>query len=159
VPVELSATIGALALVAMAVAMILIALLVLRLSSDVRRLLASSERLVDETNRDLPGAIAEVRSLASSLRNASDGLEPRLDRLDRLADEAEATLVTVRTAAESVGEVVNGPLAAIGGVSRGLRGVAEGIGVQASRLRRARRSSGSADEWGEDEDGRSDGDR
>ncbi len=133
-----------------AVAFVLIAVSVRSLSRESGDLVRHSEALVTVLERDLPPTIQQVRDLGASISELTTAAQPRLERLDGLLDEAEATLVAVREVSSSLNGLVGGPAATVSSVKRSVRTVGEGVMSGADRLRRA---------ISRDDDGDGDGDR
>ncbi len=119
----------AVATVLAAVALLVVALVAYRLARDVRRTL---ERLDDE----LPATLRQGRSTAEEVSRTVAQVRPRLERLDRLADEAEDTLATLRGTLAATESIVRGPADVMEGARRTVQSVGEGIVSGADRLRR-----------------------
>lgn len=113
----------------MAVALALIALTVIAVARDARRLLRHLEAELEPT-------LGQARATAVSVERIMAEMPRRLDRLDRLADEAEDTLTAVRAAAESAQSIVGGPAEVVEGARRTAESVGRGILTGADRLRR-----------------------
>jgi uncharacterized protein YoxC len=134
-----------------AVAFVLIALSVRDLGRDARRLAQHSEALITALEKELPPTIQQVRDVGASVAQLSSAAEPRLERLDRLSDEAEATLIAVREVSSTLNGLVRGPADTVSGVKRSVRVVGEGIASGADRLRKA--VSGTGGQSGDDGEG------
>jgi hypothetical protein len=96
------------------------------------------------------GVVVLVR-LAADVRELLADARPRLERLDRLADDAEETMANLRTSLRTTEEVVRAPLTAVAQVGRVIREFGEELGEQADRVRgkpRWRRAGVRADEEG-----------
>ena len=130
-----AAAVGALVLVALAALIVAIALW--RVTRDVRRVTRSLDELIGIVRDDLPPALAELRTTSASLSRVATGLEPRLQRVDALLDEADATAVSLRATAEAAEDIVRGPAAAMERAKRGVSAVGEGLARGADRLRRS----------------------
>jgi uncharacterized protein YoxC len=120
-----------------ALAFVLIAVAVRDLGRDARRLAQHSQALITALEKELPPTIQQVRDLGTSVTDLSKAAEPRLERLDRLSDEAEATLIAVREVSSTLNGLVRGPADTVSGVKRSVRVVGEGIASGADRLRKA----------------------
>lgn len=128
---------GLLALAVLAVAALIMAAAVMRLLRDVRELVRTADknlRLVDEL---LPPTLNDLRQTGANLARLSAELEPRLERIDGLLDESEATLLALRATVEAAEEMVRGPAAAVDRARRSMRAAGEGISRGADRLRRS----------------------
>ncbi|MBA2570615.1 MAG: hypothetical protein H0V04_05485 [Chloroflexi bacterium] len=117
------------AAVVTAASLLLTALIAYRLARNVSRTL---ERLDDE----LPATLRQARGAAEEVALTVAEARPRLERLDRLADEAEETLVTLRGTLAATQSIVRGPADVVEGARRTVQTVGEGIASGADRLRR-----------------------
>lgn len=117
------------AAVVTATALLVTGFVAYRLSRDVGRSLA---RLDEE----LPATLRQARSTAQDVSLTVAELRPRLERLDRLADEAEETIVTLRATLSATQSIVRGPADVMEGARRTVQSVGEGIVSGADRLRR-----------------------
>lgn len=113
----------------MAVSLVVIAVVAYRSSRAVR---SSLERL----DAELPATLRQARSTAEEVSIAVADAKPRLERLDALADEAEATLATLRGTLAATQSIVRGPADVVEGARRTVQTVGEGIVSGADRLRR-----------------------
>lgn len=125
-----------------AVSLVATVFIVRGLSADTRALARRSEQLVAMLERELPPTIEAVNELSASVEKLSNDVQPRLKRLDKLADEAEKTLVAVRGLSAAVNDIVRGPASTVSGVKKSARVVGEGLASGADRLRRAIVDSG-----------------
>jgi hypothetical protein len=80
-------------------------------------------------------AVVVLVRLSADVRELLADIRPRLDRLDRLADDAEETMSSLRDSLRTTGEVVRAPLAAVAQVGRVIREFGEELGDQADRVR------------------------
>ena len=71
---------------------------------------------------------------AVQLALVADEVPPRLERVDGLLDEADASVQSLRATIEAAEDMVRGPQAAIDRAKRGVKGVGSGIAHGASRL-------------------------
>jgi methyl-accepting chemotaxis protein len=126
---------GSIAVIALA--FISIALSARSLSREARDLARDGDRLVTMLREELPKTIQSVEELSGSLRTLSVEVQPRLKRLDKLADEADATLVSLREASDALAQLARGPADTVVGVKKSVRAVGEGLASGADRLRRA----------------------
>jgi hypothetical protein len=80
------------------------------------------------------GVVVLVRFSADAHELLAD-IRPRLERLDRLADDAEETMANLRSSLRTTEEVVRAPLTAVAQVGRVIREFGEELGEQADRVR------------------------
>ncbi|HSH21294.1 MAG TPA: hypothetical protein VK992_01590, partial [Candidatus Caenarcaniphilales bacterium] len=71
-----------------------------------------------------------------NLERLSRELEPRLERVDALLDEADATATSLRATVEAAEEIVRGPQAAVDRARRTMRAAGAGLARGADRVRR-----------------------
>ena len=135
-PADLVGAVATAALVVVALAVVLAAIAIFGLARDARRLTTRAERLLGTVDSELPPTLAQLRRLTANLEQLSTELQPRLRRVDRLTDEAEATLAALRSSVEATEEVVRLPRTAVARVQRTIREVGEGLSDQAERVRR-----------------------
>lgn len=121
--------IAAICLVVLTVALVAIALAVVRAAADARRLVSS---LQDE----LPQTLQQARATAASVETLTAELASRVERLDRLADETEDTLVALRATISAADSIVRGPADVMDGAKRTAESVGKGLLSGADRLRR-----------------------
>lgn len=133
--------------VLIAVALIVFVVASLPLLGDMRRLVADARRLSALTETELRPTLAELRQLTATLNEVSGELRPRLERIDALAAEAEATLGSVGRAADALSRYADLPAAGIASVTAGLRRAGGLFG-------RGRASHGPVESAGEMEDSR-----
>jgi uncharacterized protein YoxC len=143
---DLAMVVIAISAAVVAVAFVLIAVSVYGLSHDARELGQRSDALIAALERELPPTIAQARELSASAAQLASAAQPRLDRLDSLADEAEATLIAVREVAATLNGLVRGPADTVSGVKRSVRVVGEGVASGANRIRRAIAREGEEDD-------------
>ncbi|MBA3959423.1 MAG: hypothetical protein H0X60_03370 [Chloroflexi bacterium] len=121
--------IAAICLVALALAAVGIAWSVMRTATEARGLMVT---LRDE----LPQTLQQARVTAASVESLTTELAPRLERLDRLADEAEETFVALRATIAAADSIVRGPADVMDGAKRTAESVGKGLLSGADRLRR-----------------------
>ena len=125
-----------LALVVVAVAAVVLVVALRRLIEDVRAVTGVARdnlRLVEEL---LPPTLNDLRSASANVSRLSAELEPRLERVDALLDESEATLLSLRATVEAAEEMVRGPAAAVDRARRTVAAAGAGLARGADRLRR-----------------------
>ena len=121
--VEIVAAIAAAALLIVALGLIVLIAAVLRLLRDARAALAATARVVAAVEAELPPTLGHARDLIANLNRIAAGLEPRLEHLDLLLDEAEQALAAVQSSAAATERIARAPLATAARVRRGLRSV------------------------------------
>lgn len=124
------------ALVVVAIAVVVLAVALTRLARDAGVLVANTDRLLGVVAGDLPPTMGHVRELSANLERLSGEIDPRLQRVDALMDEAEATLAILRSSLEATEEIVRGPLDAVNNARQAARSIGEGIASGADRLLR-----------------------
>jgi uncharacterized protein YoxC len=128
----------AIAAVAVAALSALIAAVALwRVSRDVGRVARSLDEAVAMVRSELPPTLRDLRESATNLRRVSDELTPRVERVDALLDEADATLQSLRATVETAEEIVRGPAAAVDRARRTVKAAGEGLARGADRLRQS----------------------
>jgi uncharacterized protein YoxC len=143
---DLAMVVIAISVAVVAVAFGLIAVSVRGLSRDAQELVTHGQALMAVLERDVPPTIQQVRELTTSLSALSSVAQPKLERLDGLADEVEATLVAVREVSASLNGLVGGPAATVSNVKRSIKTVGEGMASGADRIRRAISRDGEDDD-------------
>lgn len=125
------------ALIVFAVATVALTIGVLRLVRDVRRLARASERTLGIIETELPATLKDLRTAASNVERLTTELAPRLERVDGLLDEVDATALSLRATVEAAEDIVRGPAAAVGRAKRTVRAAGDGLARGADRLRRS----------------------
>jgi uncharacterized protein YoxC len=120
-PIEIAWTLGAAALLIIAVALLVLALSVIGLVREARSVVRASARIMAVVETELPPTLGHLRDLAARLQATAEGLPPRLERIDGLIAEGEQTLAAVRSSAEAAQEIARAPREAVDRVGRGLR--------------------------------------
>jgi hypothetical protein len=123
------------AIIVFAVSALSVAIATWRTATTVRRVARSFDDLVSGIGTELPPTLSEMRESAHNLRRVSDELAPRLERIDALLDEGEATLGSLRATVEAAEDIVRGPAAAVDRAQRAVRAAGEGLARGADRLR------------------------
>jgi hypothetical protein len=135
--VNLVVAIGAgVALAAIALGALMAAISLWRMSRDVRRVSRSADATLNVVNTELPQTLKELRQAAVNLDRLSVELLPRVERVDALLDEADASVQSLRATIEAAEDIVRGPAAAMDRARRAVSGAGQGIARGADRLRR-----------------------
>ncbi len=121
--------IAAICLVVLTAAVVGIAWAVLRAASRARRLMA-------ELQEEVPRTLRQASATAASVESLTADLAARVERLDRLADEAEETLVALRGTIAAADSIVRGPADVMDGAKRTAESMGKGLLSGADRLRR-----------------------
>jgi uncharacterized protein YoxC len=127
----------AVAIIVTAVALVALAAGVLLLLRDLRRLSRAAERVVQVVETELPPTMHDLRTAAANTERLSRELGPRLERVDGLLDEAEATTMSLRATVEAAEDIVRGPAAAVDRAKRTVSAAGKGLARGADRLRRS----------------------
>ena len=126
----------AISAVVIAVSIAVIAWALARLAAEAGRAADETHGLVQLMREELPLTLEVLQRASTSLEQLAGESAARLLTVDRLADEAEATMVAVRELSGSVNEIVRGPADTVTGVKRSVSMVGGGIASGADRLRR-----------------------
>ncbi len=121
--------IAAICLVILAAAGAITAWAVIRTGAEARRLMSTVQA-------ELPQTFEQARATAASVESLTAELALRVERLDRLADEAEETLLALRSTISAADSIVRGPADAMDGAKRTAESVGKGLLSGADRLRR-----------------------
>ncbi|HLB44625.1 MAG TPA: hypothetical protein VJK49_04500 [Candidatus Limnocylindrales bacterium] len=124
------------ALGVIALSALIAALALWRASRDVRRISRSLDEALGTVNTELPATLKELRQSATNLARVSAELQPRVERLDSLLDEADASVQSLRATIEAAEDIVRGPAAAMDRARRTVSAAGQGIARGADRLRR-----------------------
>lgn len=127
----------AIAVAVVAISFVLIAVSVRGLGRDVGELARRGDALITALEDELPPTIQQARELAKSVSELTREAQSRLERVDALADETEATLIAVREVSSSLNGLVGGPAATVSSVKRSAKTMAEGVASAGDRIRRA----------------------
>lgn len=130
------------ALAVLAVAAVALTIGVLRLVRDLRRLARTSERTLQIVETELPATLKDLRAAAANVERLSAELSPRLERVDGLLDEVDATALSLRATVEAAEDIVRGPAAAVDRARRTVRAAGDGLARGADRLRRTVEAAG-----------------
>jgi uncharacterized protein YoxC len=153
---DLALVMIALATAVVAVSFVVIAVSVWRLGRDVGELARRGDALFEVLEHDLPPTIQQFRELGAGASELTTAAQPRLDRLDTVLEEAEATLIAVREVSVSLNGLVGGPAATVSSVRRSVKSMGEGVVSGADRLRRAITRDDGGDDGQDDEETRGD---
>ncbi|MEP7360533.1 MAG: DUF948 domain-containing protein [Chloroflexota bacterium] len=118
-----------------ALSVLIIAISVWRLSRDVRRVSRSASEVLSVVSGELPATLKELRQATTNVSRVSAELQPRLERVDALLDEAGGSLVSLRSTIEAAEDIVRGPAAAVDRAKRTVGAIGAGIAGGADKLR------------------------
>jgi uncharacterized protein YoxC len=124
------------AAIVVAISFVVMAWAIARVASDTRQTAKAGRHLMALLEEELPATIRTLERTAASLDQLAGEGAARLVVADRLADEAELTMASVRDLSRSVHEIVRGPADTVTGVKRSARMVGDGIASGADKLRR-----------------------
>jgi ABC-type transporter Mla subunit MlaD len=103
----------------------------------VRRVSRSAAEALSVVNSELPATLKELRQAATNISRVSAELQPRVERVDALLDEADGSLQSLRATIEAAEDIVRGPAAALDRAKRMVGAAGQGIASGADRLRRS----------------------
>lgn len=126
----------AIAAVVIAASFAVMAWALVRIAGETRETSRTGRELMVLLQKELPPTIAALERTATSLDQLAGEGAARLVTADRLAEEAELTMASVRDLSRSVHEIVRGPAETVTGVKRSARMVGDGIASGADRIRR-----------------------
>jgi uncharacterized protein YoxC len=138
-PDQLNLVFGVAAVVALAVialAALIGAVALRRTARDVRAVATSANELLGVLNQEVPAALRDLRTTSAELAKVAAQVPPRLERVDGLLDEADASVQSLRATIEAAEEMVRGPAAALDRAKRGVHAAGAGLARGADRLRR-----------------------
>jgi hypothetical protein len=124
------------AAIVVAASFVAMAWALVRLAGDTRQTAQAGRQLMTLLQEELPVTIESLQRTATSLDQLAGEGAARLIIADRLADEAQLTMTSVRDLSRSVHEIVRGPAETVTGVKRSARMVGGGIASGADRIRR-----------------------
>lgn len=136
---QLNLVFGIAAVVSLAVialASLVAAVALRRAAGDVRRVARSANQLLDVMNQEVPAALHDLRTTSAQLARVAAEVPPRLERVDGLLDEADASVQSLRATIEAAEDMVRGPAAALDRAKRGVQSAGAGLARGADRLRR-----------------------
>jgi hypothetical protein len=107
-----------------------------RLAGESRQTATAGRQLMAALQEELPATIRSLERTATSLDQLAGEGAARLVIADRLAEEAELTMTSVRDLSRSVHEIVRGPADTVTGVKRSARMVTDSVASGADRIRR-----------------------
>jgi uncharacterized protein YoxC len=125
------------ALGSIALAALIAAIALWRLARDVRAVTKSANEALGVVNTDIPQTLKELRQAAINLNRVSAELQPRVERVDALLDEADGSLQSLRATIEAAEDIVRGPAAALDQAKRMVGAAGASIAGGADRLRRS----------------------
>ncbi|MET0771626.1 MAG: hypothetical protein ABWZ82_00960 [Candidatus Limnocylindrales bacterium] len=126
----------AIAAVVVAVSFAIMAWALWRLAGDTRQTARAGRELMVSLQEELPATITTLERASASLEQLAGEGAARLVVADRLAEEAELTMIAVRDLSRSVHEIVRGPADTVTGVKRSARMVTDSVASGADRIRR-----------------------
>jgi len=126
----------AVAALVIAASFVAMAWAVVRIASETRQTSQTGRALIVLLQDELPSTIAVLERTATSLDQLAGESAARLVTADRLAEEAELTMASVRDLSHSVHEIVRGPAETVTGVKRSARMVSDSVASGADRIRR-----------------------
>lgn len=124
------------AAIVIAASFVVMAWALVRIAGETRQTSQVGRQLMAVLQEELPSTIAALERTATSLDQLAGEGAARLVTADRLAEEAELTMASVRDLSRSVHEIVRGPAETVTGVKRSARMVGDGIASGADRIRR-----------------------
>lgn len=127
---------GVVALGFVALAALIAAISLWRVSGDVRRVSRSATEALAIVNTELPATLKELRQASTKVNRLSGELQPRVERVDELLEEASGSLQSLRATIEAAEDIVRGPAAAMDRAKRTVSAVGAGIADGADRIRR-----------------------
>ena len=108
-----------------------------RASRDVRRVSRSLDEALNVVNVELPVTLKELRQSATNLSSVSAELQARVERVDALLDEADASVKSLRSTIEAAEDIVRGPAAAVDRARRAMSAAGQGLVRGADRVRKS----------------------
>jgi len=126
----------AVAAIVIAASFVAMAWALLRIAGEARQTSQAGRTLMVLLQEELPSTIAALERTATSLDQLAGEGAARLVTADRLAEEAELTMASVRDLSRSVHEIVRGPAETVTGVKRSARMMGDTIASGADRVRR-----------------------
>ena len=135
---QLNLVFGVAAIVSLAVialAALVGALALRRAATDVRRVARSASQLLDVMNQEVPAALRDLRTTSAQLARVAAEVPPRLERVDGLLEEADASVQSLRATIEAAEDMVRGPAAALDRAKRGVQSAGAGLARGADQLR------------------------
>jgi hypothetical protein len=125
------------ALGVVALSALIAALALWRVSRDIKRVGRSANDVLGVINEELPATLKELRQSATNLQRVSAELQPRLERVDALLDEADVSVQSLRATIEAAEDLVRGPAAAMDRAKRTVTAAGVGLVRGADALRRS----------------------
>jgi uncharacterized protein YoxC len=136
------------ALGVVALSALIAALALWRVSRDVKKVSRSASDVLGVINEELPATLKELRQTSANLTRVSTELQPRLERVDALLDEADGSVQSLRATIEAAEDLVRGPAAALDRAKRTVSAYGQGLARGAEALRKTvvnRRGGGDSD--------------
>lgn len=126
----------AVAAVVFAISFVVIAWAMVRMAGEARETARVGRELMVLLQQELPATIETLERTSASLDQLAGEGAARLVTADRLAEEAELTMASVRDLSRSVHEIVRGPADTVTGVKRSARMVGDTLATGADKVRR-----------------------
>jgi uncharacterized protein YoxC len=126
----------AIAAVVVAISFVAMAWALVRVAGETRQTASVGRELMALLQRELPATIETLERTAASLDQLAGEGAARLVTADKLAEEAELTMASVRDLSSSVHEIVRGPADTVTGVKRSARMVGDTLASGADKVRR-----------------------
>jgi uncharacterized protein YoxC len=127
----------AIAAIVIAVSFAVMAWALWQVAMDARRTSRSTEALVATLSEEVPPTLKAVERATRSLDTLAGEGSAQVAAVERVATEAQATLVAVRELSATVNEIMRGPADTVIGVRKSARAVGTGLATGADRIRRA----------------------
>lgn len=125
------------ALVVLALAALVAVLSLRRMAADVSALAQSLKQTSAALNEELPPILGDLRATSASMVRLAQEVPPRVERVDALLDEADASLHSLRATVEAAEDIVRGPAAAVDRARRTVRAAGDGLARGTERLVRS----------------------
>jgi hypothetical protein len=130
------AVVAVAALVVLALAALLMVISVRRMARDVSALSHALDGALAAVNEELPPTLKDLRATSASLARLAEEVPPRMERLDLLLDEADASVKSLRATIEAAEDIVRGPSAAVDRARRAAGAAGRSLAHGADKLRR-----------------------
>ncbi len=122
------------ALALLAISALLAVLSLRRMARDVSTLARSLDQTSAALNEELPPTLRDLRATSAGLARLAAEVPPRLERVDALLDEADASAQSLRSTIEAAEEMVRGPAAAVERARRSASAAGKSLARGAEKL-------------------------